>query len=270
MSDREIVGAQQPGDGVLWRGTDFSGITLVLGVGAGRLVTLLNEQAAVANGTLVVVDHNLRELRAAAPLRDQGSSVLIQGRPRQIPVLAETVDLLVVNGVMREVPESRLEAMFEELWRALVPGGHLRISDIIEPSEAAYNLAWTERNRIVRKLGKALGRPTALSVNLPCAARASRMVGFEDLALSFLPGYGLTDAWLEETVNAIRNMAGRVGDHILRREILDRDVGRLVAAYAQGDQRAAERFVLQGVKVGDLALSMESSFTEEDLLGPQD
>ena len=96
------------------------------------------------------------------------------------------------------------------------------------------------------------------------------MVGFEDLALSFLPGYGLTDAWLEETVNAIRNMAGRVGDHILRSEILNRDVGRLVAAYAQGDQRAAERFVLQGVKVGDLALSMESSFTEEDLLGPQD
>ncbi len=269
MNDIEPLAGQQSGENALWRGVDLSGITVVLGIGTGRLVALLNEQAAAAGGDLVVIHYGLQELRALATLEDRGPLTLMRGRSRQIPLLGEVVDLLVVNGILREVPEGKLEAMFEELWRVLVPGGHLRISDVIEPSEAEYNQAWTERNRIVRKLGRALTRPTALAVDLPRTARAARSVGFENLSLSFLPGYILTDAWLEETVNAIRNMAGRIANRNLRSEILNQDVNRLIAAYAQGGQRAAERFVLQGTRAGDQALSMESSFTEEDL-GPLD
>ena len=253
-----------------WRGIDLSGITVVLGVGTGRQIALLNRQIAASGGHLLVLAADSSQLGAVRPLRIEGPLTPILGRTRSIPVLAETVDLLVVNGVLREVPTRRLRAMAEEMWRVLVPGGRLRISDIIEPTEATDSRAWAERNRIVRKLGEALERPTALSVDLPAAAAAIQSAGFQNLGLSFLPGYALTDAWLEETVNAVRNMASRVGDRGLRHEILEQDVADLVAAYTAGQQRAPQRFVLQGVKPGDLALDMEASFTEEDLLEGED
>jgi len=270
MSELCPSDGHEPGKDAVWRGTDFSGLTVVLGVGTGRLISLLNQQVAASQGSLLVISHHAPQLQALKPLAQQGPLVLIRARSRQIPVLNETVDLLVVNGVLREVPDSRLEMMFEEMWRVLVPGGRARISDIIEPSEGEENRTWAQRNRIVRKLGKALGQPTAISVNLQRAAVAMRSIGFENLALSFLPGYKLTDEWLQETVNAIRTMTGRVVDRELRDQILDQDLKRLVAAYTQGGQRAAERFVLRGTKVGDMALAMEASFTEEDLVSEEE
>ena len=53
----------------------------------------------------------------------------------------------------------------------------------------------------------------------------------------------------------------------LRDQILNQDLQQLIASYTRGGQRAAERFVLQGTKIGDMALTMEAPFTEEDLLG---
>jgi hypothetical protein len=235
---------------------DFSGLAVVLGVGTGRLIKLLNRRAAASEGTLVVVSHDLGRLKPLVPLMQEGSLALVHGRPDQIPVLNGVVDLLVVNGILRQVPEGQLEAMFDELWRALVPGGLLRVSDVIEPSHAPYNLAWAERNRIVRKLAKSLGRPTALRVDLQGAAAGLRSAGFDDLHVSILPGYGLTDNWLQKTVNALRSMTARVVDRQVRNEILEQDINRLVRACAQGGQRGAERFVLQGSKAGDEALTM--------------
>jgi SAM-dependent methyltransferase len=270
MSESQPTHGQHIEEASLWRGVDFSGLTVVLGVGTGRLINLLNEEVVAAQGRLIVLGYNLAQIKTLAPLQVSSHLTLMQGRPRQIPVLSEAVDLLVVNGVLREVPENRLDVMFEELWRVLVPGGRLRISDIIEPSEAAQHHAWAERNRIVRRLGQALEQPTALSVNLPRAAAALRAVGFENPNLALLPGYVLTDAWLEETVNAMRAMAARVTDRPLRNAILNQDLKRLVAAYAEGEQRAAQRFVLRATKVGELALDMEASFTEDDLLTSED
>lgn len=266
MSAAHPAEERKPDKEMSWRGTDFSGLIVVLGVGTGRLIGLLNQQVAASQGNLIVVSYRLSQLQALKPLAQQGRLLPIYARPRQIPVLSETVDLLVVNGVLREVPENRLGTMFEEMWRVLVPGGRVRIADIIEPSEAEDNRTWAQRGRIVRKLGQALDQPVALSVNLQRAALAMRSVGFENLSLSFLPGYRLTDEWLEETVNAIRAMSGRLVDRALRDEILNRDLKRLIASYARGGQRAAERFVLEGTKAGDMALAMEAPFTEEDLI----
>ena len=232
------------------------------------MLELLLEQVSASRGNLLVVSQRVDLLHPLAPLQKQRPLTLIQGRSRDLPVLDATVDLLALSGVLREVPANRLGVVLEEVWRVLVPGGQLRISDVIEPSEAEYNRAWTERNRIVRKLGQILDRPTALSVDLRQVAQAARSVGFESLAVTVLPGLMLTDAWLEETANALRTMAGRVADRHARDAILNRDLPRLVAAYGLGEQRAAERFVMRGTKIGDLALNMEASFTEEDLLGP--
>ena len=251
-----------------WGGVDFSGLTVVLGAGTGRLLELLNARASASEGSLLVASYDLRDLRALTPLCETGPLTPVQARARQVPVLSETVDLLVVNGVLREVPPRRMVTMCEELWRVLVPGGTIRISDIMEPSEADYNRAWARRNDIVRKMSRALDLPTALSVDVREAAKAVCTVGFENLAISILPGFALTDAWLEETVHAIRTMVSRLGDRRLRDELLSQDLERLMALYGQGDQRAAERFVLKGSKAGDLALTMEASFTEEDLLEP--
>ncbi|MHB0857191.1 MAG: class I SAM-dependent methyltransferase [Anaerolineae bacterium] len=248
-----------------WRGVDFSGVTLVLGAGTGRLLELLNERAAASGGTLAVIEFSPRLLAPLAPLSASGPLVRINARPRHIPLLSETVDLLVASSVLRETPESRLKALSEEFWRVLVPGGRLRISDIIDPTEAEDNRAWAQRAAIVRKLADALDRPTALAVNVQAAAMALRATGFENLSAALLPGYALTDAWLEETVNAVRAMAARLVNRTLRDEVLHRDIDHLIRAYALGQQRAAPRFVLQGTKPGDLALDMEAGFTEEDL-----
>jgi ubiquinone/menaquinone biosynthesis C-methylase UbiE len=254
----------------LWRGIDFSGITVIVGVGTGRMIELVAQRVAASDGRLIVVDPRSRRLETLEELAREGLLLPIQGRQRQIPVVSETVDLLVVNGVLREVPEARLTAIFEEYWRVLVPGGQLRVSDIIAPLDAEHNLAWQERNRTIRKIGDTLDRPAALAVDLTAAARAMQSAGFENLKCSLLPGYALTDAWLEETVHAIRAMTARIVEPSVRHEIVQSDLPRLTAAYAVGDQRAAERFVLAGRKVGNLALDMRASFTEEDLVPPID
>jgi SAM-dependent methyltransferase len=249
-----------------WRGIDFSGVTVALGVGTGRLIELLAQQVAQADGQLLAIDTQPSRLQALRPMCASGALAVLRARYRQLPLLGESVDLVVVNGVLREVPETRLQALFDEFWRVLVPGGLLRISDIIEPSEERYDDAWRARNQVVRKLAAALDKPAAVSVDLKAAARALRAVGFEELSVSLLPGYPLTEAWLEETVNALHSMAARIVDREQRNAIVQRDVPRLIAAFAGGAQRAAERFVLSGRKVGSLALDMQASFTEEDLL----
>lgn len=251
-----------------WRGVDFSGLTLVLGAGGGRLVDVLAEQVRQADGHLAVVDYQMSALRELEPGGGRAMQRL-RARYRQLPLLAESVDLLVVNGVLREAPEARFAALFEEFWRVLVQGGRLRISDVLEPSEADYDRTWRQRNSIVRALAALLGKPAALAVDLTAAAKALRQIGFEDLSVALLPGLALTEAWLEETVNAVRSMAARLVDRSQRDQIIECEVPKLIEAFAAGNQRAAERFVLSGHKVGSLALDMEASFTEDDL-SPQE
>lgn len=82
-----------------------------------------------------------------------------------------------MNGVLREVPEQRLPTFFGEVWRALVPGGRLRVSDVVEPQDPERTAAWAVRNEIVRRLARASERPAAVSVNLKRTALALQQVG---------------------------------------------------------------------------------------------
>jgi ubiquinone/menaquinone biosynthesis C-methylase UbiE len=255
----------------LWRGVDLSGITAVLGPAGGQLLQALAVQsAAVGGGRVVAISYEIEPLQQAQALGATLPIDAVSARIRQLPLLEASVDLLVMNGTLRQVPLRHLEVMLEEVWRVLVPGGQLRIADIMEPSEAPYNEAWRVRNELVALLGAALEQPVSLYAGLRDAAAALTNVGFEDLTVSLLPGMPLTEAWLESTQQAAQAMASRVGDPNVRRAIMERYLPRLAAAFYKGDQRAAERFVLSGRKIGDLALSMQASFTEEDLIDDDD
>jgi len=249
----------------LWRDVDLSGVTLLLGGGTGQLARLLDEQIARSDGQLVVVDYRAALLEALSQVAFTSHTWLIRARHRQAPVLSESVDLVVVNGVLREVPDSGLETIAEEYWRLLVPGGRLRISDIVESQGDASTAAWSERNALVRKMAQAMGRPTAVAVDLRRAASALQAAGFEGLKVALMPGYPLSDAWFENTVSSVRTMVARVADASFREQVLSQDLLRLREAYRLGGQRAADRFVIRGTKPGDLALDMEASFSEDDL-----
>jgi SAM-dependent methyltransferase len=252
----------------LWRGIDLSGNTVVIGVGEGRLIETLAHQASAAGGGQIIamgtranVLASLRERLQPLPMSYVNSS------PRALPFQSETIDLLVMSGSLRQIPVGALRGLFEEIWRALVPGGQLRIADILEPSEAPYNEAWRQRNALISRIAAALGRPTALFADLKAAAEVLTAVGFEQLALSILPGYPLTETWLESTEEATMAMASRLVDPELRKEVIEVALVRLTKTFRSGEQRAAERFVLRGARVGALSLDMEASFTEDDLAG---
>ena len=254
----------------LWRGVDLSGITLVLGVGAGRLVELLAQEALQADGLVVLTSYARAALATSAELSATLPIERLCCRPRHLPLADASVDLCVVNGSLREVPVTHYRTFLEELWRVLTPGGHLRISDLIAPSGSPSGATWERRSAMIAELGHAMGRPVALHADPVALAAAMREVGFESMAVSLLPGYALTDEWLSDTIEAIRAMASRVGDPELRRKLLDDDLRALIASYRAGDQRAAERFVMRGNRVGDLALDMETAGTEEVLAARDD
>ena len=65
----------------MWRGIDFSGLTVVLGAGTGRLIELLAEQASISGGNILVLSQRSDVLEALAPLRARGSLTLVQARP---------------------------------------------------------------------------------------------------------------------------------------------------------------------------------------------
>jgi len=256
--------------GSLWRGVDLSGNTVVIGLGEGLLIQALSEHALSAGGQVIALSRRMAEIESVTRRIPTPGLQFVQSRPRALPLLDGTVDLMVLSSAIRQVPTSALSAFFEEVWRVLVPGGRLRLSDVLQPSEAEYNEAWRLRNALIERLAQAIGRPTALYANLPAVAQALTQIGFENLAVSLLPGYPLTEAWLDNTEEAVLAMASRPIDPDLRQQILERDLPRLIAAFRSGDQRAAERFVLRGAKAGGLALDMEASFTEADLVDQDD
>jgi SAM-dependent methyltransferase len=271
LVDSERPKADREDRDALWRGIDLSGNTVVIGVGEGRLIeTLAHQASAACGGQVVAIGFRTNELASLRERLDHLSVGYVNFRPRALPFQDGAIDLIVMNGSLRQIPVGAQRALFEEIWRTLVPGGQLRIADILEPSEAPYNEAWRQRNALISRIATALGRPTALYANLKAAAEILTAVGFEQLAVSILPGYPLTEAWLDATEEATMAMASRLVDQELRKEVLEVALVRLIKTFRSGEQRAAERFVLRGVKIGTLSLDMEASFTEDDLAGQDD
>lgn len=264
MSEREQVGAD------LWSGVDLSGITLVIGLGTGQLLEMLAVEAQQAGGLVVLVSYLQPALEAAGDLATQLPIERVHCRSRQLPLADGSVDLCVVNGSLRDVPVPHYRTFLDELWRILVPGGHLRISDILPASDSPEALTWRRRCDLISRLGHAMGQPVALHADARALAKAMQETGYESMAISLLPGLALTPEWLGETVEAIRSMVSRVGDAHVRDDIIEVDIPALIASFRHGEQRAADRFVVRGNRVGNLALDMETAGTEAVLAARDD
>lgn len=64
-----------------WRGVDFSGVTVVLGVGTGRLIEVLARQVIASFGALLVIEASQERLDPLRPLRASAPLTLAQAHP---------------------------------------------------------------------------------------------------------------------------------------------------------------------------------------------
>lgn len=119
-----------------------------IGCGAG-LDTLIAARRTGAKGRVIgldMTDDMARKARAATDAAGAENVAIVQGYAESLPVPHEWADLVISNGVFNLCPDK--PAVLAEWQRALKPGGHLRIADILVerpvPEEARGDIdLWT-------------------------------------------------------------------------------------------------------------------------------
>ena len=110
-------------------------VVLDLGCGAG-LDTLIAARQVGSAGHVHAVDMTESMLaRTAASAREMGLENVTSrfGYAEQIPLEAESVDVVISNGVINLTPDK--EAVIREIWRVLRPGGRMQVADIVVHKE---------------------------------------------------------------------------------------------------------------------------------------
>ena len=113
-----------------------SGATVVdIGSGAGMDCLLAARRVGQA-GSVVGIDMTeamLERARSGAAEAGLNNVRFEKGEITDLPLASNTVDLVISNGVFNLAPDK--EALFNELYRVVRPGGRLQFADIIVGTE---------------------------------------------------------------------------------------------------------------------------------------
>ena len=103
---------------------------LDLGCGAGT-DSLIAAQMVGEQGQVTGIDMTaemLAKARAAAAEAGVANVEFVEGEAEQLPFADASFDVVISNGVIDLIPDK--DAVYDELYRVLVPGGRLQIADV--------------------------------------------------------------------------------------------------------------------------------------------